>query len=67
MVSPELLIEVARERHADLLRAAERERIATRSSPSPARRFPVRGLRALAPTVPLRREETWHGASGAAR
>jgi hypothetical protein len=34
MFSAQLLIELARERHADLLRVAERERIARRLRPS---------------------------------
>ena len=58
MFSPQLLIELARERHADLLREAELERIVRRLRPShrrPALRLPR--LRAFALAFPDPRPE----------
>jgi hypothetical protein len=58
MFSPQLLIEIARERHADLLRAAERERIARRLRPSHGHADLRRPRpRAIAPAVPDPRTE----------
>jgi len=58
MVSPQLLIEIARERRADLLREAEQERIANRLSV--ARTRSVRRWRVpTSPLVLVRRRQGW--------
>jgi len=58
MFSPQLLIELARERHADLLCEAERERTARRLRPSQRHAAPRRRrLRALAFNFPDPRTE----------
>ena len=57
MHNPLLTIAVAHERHADLIRAAMRERMAKLASRSRARRVPLPRLRELVLVLALRGRE----------
>jgi hypothetical protein len=56
MVSPQLWIEIARERHADRLRRAQQERMAKSASASRRSRR-MRGMPRSVPVFALRRRE----------